>query len=430
MNLINIFTQFGILIVLFGFMYTVFLTTWHHWEESIIHPLILANCIITYFVIAPAAYFWLTGDGPFPAQSLLSALLVEFVAYLAALVVFYRFESTRLNKALWGARPPVNNTYLFWIGVCGFVLGLSFYLFYVLINGGFFRLLTVTPRTAFQTVPDTGRYRILARIGTFGGLITALTAVQPRVKARRLTRLQQLLVLGMSGTVVAMAVSYRARYLILIPAAYLLAYCYTTQRINRRQVIGWGAGVIFVGVSFSFVEHSLIGQAGIRMFFRDIIHLPRFKAFVMIVDAVPNRYPRQYGLTFITPFLMGMETEILRYGDHVDIIVFGRDRPFITLSGMFIGEWYLNFGVAGAIAGGAVYGGLLKLVYQLQRSSSNLIQGAYPMFLVGSSLLIASNINWVTKTIFLPIIPPLIAAVVAALLCERFVEIRAEKQLI
>ncbi|WP_227375269.1 oligosaccharide repeat unit polymerase [Haladaptatus halobius] len=395
--------------------------------ESLIHPVVLMNGIVGYFVVFPAIYIVATGrfrfeyESPFVALAISLAIL--FGVYLVALFAFHQSDFTRYLSAGPRFDRRVANPYLlFWVGLGGFVVGLLFYLYYVNLNGGFGRLLTVTPRTAFQQIPNTGRYRLFGLLGVFGGFITILSALYPAIASpsREKSPLLWAVVGGASVITIAIAVSFRARMLILIPAAYLLVYLYTTDVITDRHFVVLGSITVFFGIAFTFIEHLLISSAGIWMLFEAAIHTARLQVFMVLVDRVPSQYPYQWGETFLRAILIGVDGGPLRYGEHLDIIATGKNRPGVTLSAMLTGEFYLNFGVIGALMSGVLYGLCLKFAYQLRTLEMGyLVNALYPVLLVGAVLLFPTNITFGVKAIGLRLLPPLFLSVLVVFLYQH-----------
>jgi hypothetical protein len=315
----------------------------------------------------------------------------------------------------WPTREfSVSNRFLLWVGIAGFLVGLFSFVYYVVINGGPVRLLTVRPRTAFQTVPQTARYRLIGLAGTTGGFVTVFCAYWGEIKSETLRSFDRILITLVSGINIAVSISTRTRWVVLLPLAYLGIYFYTAERISNRQVTILGLSIIGFGAMFSFVELTLIGSGSMNLLIRGFIHTPRFRVFMITINEIPQSYPFQGGATIIRNLglLIGINLSGPKYGDVLDIIVFGTNRKFITLAGLHFSELYLNFGYIGIPIGGASFGIALKIVSNFRSESTSYItHGLYPVILLGAALLVPTHVAYVLKIVYFRMLLPPLAAV-------------------
>jgi hypothetical protein len=426
--------------VLGAFVALVAATTYRRARHDLTHPFVLFNGVIAYFVLVPA-FVMLTAGYPSPYYgdpfgARLIALSVLFTGYIAILAGYLAVPAVRRwsdTKAPGGPRPLTTTRFarldmrgvfrwlrtdsrlLARLGLGGFGLGAAFYVFYVVINGGFIRLITVTPRLAFQTVPNTMRFRWLALIGLFGGLVTVGMALRERVEpgwpSFRPRDAALLAVVG-GGTLFA-AVTFRARMLIAILAAYALVYAYTAGWLSDRRLIEVGvATVAAVGV-FSFIEAALLGGTRILLLVRGFIQFARLDAFVGLVQHVPSDQPYALGGTFVGAIPIQWPGQPPTYGQFLDIILDG-DKPHHVVSAMLPGELYVNFGVVGLLVGSAVFGTLLYGVTRLRNAGGPIARGLYPALVVTVVLAWPTNVFWTAKGLVLRLlVPPLLAIAVA-----------------
>jgi hypothetical protein len=425
----------GVLVV---FCALVAATTYRRVQRDLTHPLVLFNGVVAYFVLVPAFVMLAVGypspyyGDPFAARLVaLVSLLVGYVAvfggYAAVPAVHrHRVEAQPRSRLRANASTPLpvrgvlrwlrtDSHLLARLGLLGFGVGAAFYVFYVAINGGLVRLVTVTPRLAFQTVPNTMRFRWLALIGLFGGLVTVGMALRERLEPGlpplRPRDAALLAVVG-GGTLFA-AVTFRARMLIAILAAYVLVYAYTAGRLSDRRLIEMGvAAVATVGV-FSFIEAALLGGTRILLLVRGFVQFARLDAFVGLVQRIPSDQPYALGSTFVGAIPIQWPGQPPTYGQHLDIIL-GGDKPHHVVSAMLPGELYVNFGVAGLLIGSAIFGGMLYGVTRLRDAGDGTARGLYPALVVTVVLAWPTNVFWAAKGLILRLlVPPLMAIAVA-----------------
>jgi hypothetical protein len=429
------------------------------------HPLGLIGMVYAYYIIIPAG--WLLTKGTYhynihqPAQStaITLAVCLVFYALVVLLYVVMRFDDAdlrrylrRLTRTTWGRdsgfhRPdggiirtyhtPQPNTkrywpletdrfksLVLWFGIIGFCLGLAGYVQYVTVNGSFMRLLTVTPRTAFQTVPNTGRFRVLAWGGIVGGYVTVWIGLRDRVVNRSLDIYGWFDFIAVFVGALGMAISYRARMPILIVLAITLVYLYTADIITDRLLMLVGSACVGLVVLFSVGEALLIGSmqwgAIVRRLSQMAIHTPRFEALVAVVEAVPERYPFQYGRPLVHIIMIDWADMPLRYGDHVQRIAIGHDTKYITFSALLLGELWLYLGAVGVICGALAYGSILGYVDRIgQRSQSWLLSGVYPAAIILTVTLLPTNLTWWGQTLLARVALPVLCACGGAYACAR-----------
>lgn len=432
-------------IILLVFASVVTITTVRSIRQSLIHPLVLTNAILVYYVLAPAGYLlgtrdflpWL-GEG---IKALAPALGVLLVMYVLVLIVFYLSRSALERPIASGeivsikARPHPKT--LFTVGLIGFTFGLAAYLYYVFVNGGFVRMFTVQARLGFQTTPNTGRYRILALAGIMGGFVTTWIALRPALENRRIgdNRGTFALMAVVSAVTLFAMVSTRSRMLIIIPFLFAFIYIFTLGRIPTHYVIGIGVTVFGAVISFSVIEAIVTGTNATLL--SGLIHTPRLENFLAIVVRVPNEYPFQWGRTFLRlPIGDWSSRGSVLYGNQVELITIGRPWENHSSSAMWPGELWLNFGLVGVLIGGALYGGALAVVdtireqlttptnglrYSFVPTGKAFKRGFYPSVLLSVVLILPTNISFVIQSIWLRLLVPPVLAYFAAYLLEDFI---------
>lgn len=392
-------------------------------HESLLHPIILFNGIITYYVIVPAAYILATGNGYFArittTDTVFAVLSVVTISYAAAIYGFQRASSPRLSQkitpsVLLSERDAPSHR-LRLLGLLGFTVGLLSYTYYIIVNGGPVQMFTVQPRTAFTTVPETGRWRVLGLTGIIGGYVTILTSHHQKATHGRLTIYNVLLLATVCTLTVASTVLTRARMMILLPLLILVIYLYNTNTITDRQMVGTAIGVGSLVLVGGVAESLLVGNGNIMVLLDSFVHRVRLEIMAGIITQVPSQHPYGYGETLLRAPMINWPGMPLRYGDQAEIIMIGENRKYTTMSGMLVGELWLNWGILGVIGGSLGYGGLLGLVYQFRNSSNYLVSGSYPIVLVTAVLLWPTNIAWATKSLVLRLIAPLVVATIGVI---------------
>lgn len=402
-----------------------------HVRDDIFHPLVLVSGVLFYYVLVPGTYLFTTGQYVWPDvnarphRALLVSTLALFLTYLVILFAYRRFELS--ESTLWSVSLPNRETIdpdtLGWLGLLGFAAGIAFYLYYVFVNGGFVRLVSVTPRTAFQTVPDTGRFRLLATAGMYAGLITVYLGARPRVERGALSRTGLGLLVALAAISLFVAVSFRSRMNIAVISAYLLIYVYTADVVSTRTVLGAGVAVVLFGLTFTFIEHSIVGQADLAKLFRGFVDTIRLEVFTAIVQHVPGELPYQYGATFLYALHVQWPGMPLRYGEYAQLIVNGHNRQNVTFPAMMFGELWMNFGAVGLLAGGGLFGATLKVVYQVRRRAGGyLARGLYPLALLSVISAMPTSIEWAIKSMVFRLFVPIGLAVLVAYGYRQFVE--------
>lgn len=433
-------------LVLAAFVVLAGATTYRYGRHDLLHPVVLVNGIMAYYVLIPAAYFLYTGmraiparfDIVHPTRALSVALAVLFGMYVIILVAFryspWRQSSPRgsrsrsrsgvanITDTVADAFADVNPGVVLVLGLVGFGVGVVSYGLFVWLNGGLIRMLTVTPRTAFYTVPNTLRFQILGMVGVFGGYATVLCALCPaleRPESSLSTHLSHgvLAILGITTALTMfVAVSTRARMVILVPALILIVYLHTAGWLSRRTLTGFGAAVVTVGVSFSLIEGLVLGnRAGITLsaLLNNVVHAPRFALVMVLVESVPGEVFFQLGATLPNAFYFDLPG-LPNYGNLLERIALGVDKRNHTSSAMLPGELWLNFGPVGIVVGGALYGAALRWAYRLREATAPLMRGVQPAVFACILLLWPTNLTWGIRRLFIRFLVPVLVAVVVA----------------
>jgi hypothetical protein len=406
-------------------------------RRDLFHPLVLVTGVLLYYVLIPTAYLLQTGrfkiihtqpnDKPTlvldagPYEVLLPALALIFATYAVIVLAYRRTDPSLLPLDrvgdVWADDHAIDPRPLAWIGGVGFLCGIVAYVYYVTVNGGFVELVTITPRLAFQDVPNTGRYRLLALAGVYGGYVVTFTALLPRVEQRTLTRKGSLALGAIFAVTLLVAASFRARKNIAIVAAYLLLYLYTAGRLRDRHAVLGSGGIVVFAALFTFFEHFLIADISPWMILRGFVTTARLEIFAVVVRRVPEQYPFQYGVPLLRAFLIEGP---LPSTEHFDVIVTGRNRENVGLGAMLFGELYLNFGALGTLLGGAVFGSLLKVVSRTRETPTGYLgAGLYPAGLLIVLSALPISLTWATKSMFLRLVPPIVLALLAAYYYRR-----------
>ncbi|WP_433632040.1 hypothetical protein [Halomicrococcus sp. NG-SE-24] len=400
-------------------------TTLQHAPQDILHPLVIVNGILAYFAIFPAAFLLATGRyyfrGVTTTDGLFAALSLVLLGYLLTVYGYRHAATTRVrlrlsNTVTVPGRSDVPPQRLRLLGITGFAIGGLSYTYYVLVNGGPIEMLTVTPRTAFTTVPETGRWRMLGLLGLFGGLITTLVSYWPGMSRHQLTSRDTTILASVCGTVLTAAVLTRARMVILIPIVIIFAYVYFANYVTQRQLI---AGVSAVGVLVAisgFFEAAILGDGKLWLLMRGLIQTVRLEVFAGTVIQVPSQHPYAFGETLLRAPMIQWPGMPLRYGDQLEVIMIGKNRSHTTMSGMLLGELYLNWGVLGVLGGSGLFGLALGALTHLRTAQSYIARGSYPLLLIGTVLLWPTNLTWATQGIVLRLFIPLAAAITAAII--------------
>lgn len=414
-------------------------TTYHYGRRDLLHPIVLVNGIMAYFVLVPATYFLATGMAAVPARFGLTnperALTVALVVLLGMYVVIFvafrrtsRYETTAVGGTLAGVFNDTNSSVLLATGLAGISIGLLIYGYYVFANGGLIRMLTVTPRTAFQTAPNTYRFRLLGLGGVFGGWATILCALRPALERRESTVLSirqsfPIITLATVVTSITMfvAVSTRARMVILVPALIVLVYGHTAGWFSQRILVGVGSVVVMIGVSFSVFESLLNGYTIIgimKTLIHSIVHIPRLTLVMVLTERVPDQASFLYGATIPEAFYIDLPGDP-RYGNVVEFIATGTDKEGHFASAMFPGELWLNFGPVGILVGGVIYGMVLQWTYRLRESTNSLVRGIQPIVFICVLLIWPTNLTWGISNLFVRVLMPVLVAIAATLVIQR-----------
>lgn len=433
-------------VLLAVFVATLAVTTIYHIRDDLFHPLVLIDGIFAYFVVIPAIAKFV-GDPRVeanisrysrPDEMLFLAVGALLAAYLVICAGFYAVgrvgggttndATDTANSRSQQSRPAdsfaarISPRALFWLGIAGFVVGAAFFVFYVVINGGFMRMLTVQPRGAFQTIPDTGRWRWVGLAGLFGGLITALAGVHPVLSRNgpnwSLSRVEKAAFVVCAVGVGIATLALRGRMFIAIFGAFVLVYARSTGRVTDRTLAAAGAVVVALGATFSAVEAAFFGGSAYQLFVRGVLQVARLDVFMGLLYQVPANAPYQWGSTLVGAIPVQWPGQPPVYGQQLDLL-FGDDRPHILLSAMLPGELYLNAGPIGLLVGATIYGAALRAVYRLRAARGWLARGLYPIALVALVFYWPTNIAFATKTFVVRMLLPVCVALVAAVAWER-----------
>lgn len=416
-------SRVGATVLLLMFTVGVARTTVRYVREDLLHPLVLLNAVLTYFVLVPAAYLLWTGEFLYglttPYATLLWALGVFALIYVIALSAFVRTPSEWSVSSTRSVSAEVDPRLLALLGGAGFVAGIAMFAYYVLVNGGPIRLLTVQPRTAFQTVPETARWRILGLAGVFGGMATVLTAYRARVEGvrRPLTRRDRALLISVVGIAVAVAVSTRARMVIAIPCLAVLLYVYSADLISRRALVGTGSVAIVGAAGFGLVEGVVLGQS--RSLVESLVQTNRLQVFMATIVRVPEEVGYQFGATLLRATMLEWPGMPMRTGNLLEIIAVGNDWKARTFSGMMPAELWLNFGLVGVLVFAVLYGVGLRVVYGMRDADDPLVRGAFPFFFLSVLLLLPTNLTWALKSLAVRYLLPILLAAGAVLVVRH-----------
>lgn len=407
----------NLIAALFALVLTALITTTtlQRIDESLFHPVILVNAIVSYYILLPAWFLILTSRLHFghanPQQELIAAITVT-VAFYAITIAVYR-QTTSLDSLPHTPNcTDVSRNVLLVIGGVGFFGGVFFYLVYVFINGGFIRLLTITPRTAF-TGADTARYKFLTYAGLFAGLVTICTAYRPTVLRQDLTQPDKLILVGTAATVFGIVLSLRSRMNIVIPAGYLLLYFDTTNRLPRRKLAQGACVLLAVGMSYTFAETLFTARASdpTRIITAGIIDTIRLEVFMKVIDAVPDTHPYQWGATIVHALGIRWSEMPASYGNQLQQIALGRETKHVTFPAMLLGELWLNYGVVGVLLGGSGLGWALKKTAGLLHSANYLIAGPAPVILLGVLAMLPTSLTWGLRSMWLRVLLPVAVAI-------------------
>ncbi len=389
-------------------------------RDELFHPIVVLNGIVLFYIIAPAWKLLLVGGysprHANPGGQLAQTLAVVLVSYLA---ILWAYRRTRPDAAVSPFIPrwrDMDTRALLVLGVLGFATGLVFYLYYVLVNGGFVRLLTVAPRTAFAG-PDTLRFHFLGFAGIFGGLITVLAAYRPRVVEWDLDVRDGALLGGLIVITFLVALSVRSRMNIVVPAAYLLLYADGTDRLPRRYLVMGGTTLFVIGVTYTFFE-SLISARDVSLVYLvtdGVVSSIRVEVLMQVISNVPETHPYQHGATLLRSFGITWPGAPLTYGNQLEVIVYGEDHPYTSFPALILGELWLNFGLVGVLVGSVAFGWALKVVSSLRRrTESTSVMSLYPLLFLGVIAAYPTSIAWAIRGVWLRIVLPVVLSFVVA----------------
>lgn len=393
-------------------------------RETGFGPLLCVTGVFAYFVLAPAVYLVLTGDFAYghadPGTKLARTLGVLLVAYVT-LLAGYALGRTLLRRA--SVSPldgrPIDSRAVLLFGLAGMAVGVLAFAYFVTVNGGFVRLMTVKPRTAFQTVPETGRYRLLGLMGVFGGWLTTWIALHPVVDDPEESLLSRsgVLLAGTLVVAVAFAILSRERLKILYIVLFGVSYLATTSRVDVRQLAVYGGSLAVLGVSFTAIEQTLIDSARFVDLFHSVLNPRRLEALMEVVAGVPADRPYQDGATYLKTFVSERGKGTMAYGDQVEVLLHGRNAEAIGFSAMIWGEMWLNFGPTGVLVGSGLYGMAIGAVSSFRRgATAPTSRGVSAVLVATVAVALPAASTWIGKVLFVETLLPVLVAVGAAYL--------------
>ena len=391
-------------------------------------PLLFVTGVFAYFVLAPAVYLTFTRDFAYghadPGAKLAAALVVLLVAYIA-LLAGYALVRRLLAESRPAPieRPSADARVLLALGLAGMGIGVIAFTYFVVVNGGFGRLMTVKPRTAFQIVPETGRFRLLGLMGVFGGWLTVWIALHPVVDDpdRSLLSRSGLLLAGSLGLALAFAVFSRERLKILYIVVFSVSYATTTRRVDGRRLAAYGGGLVLFGASFTVIEQAAIDSARFADLFHSVLNPLRLEALMEVVAGVPSDRPYQHGATYLNTFVSDRGSGTMAYGDQVELLLHGRNAEAIGFSAMIWGEMWLNFGPAGVLVGSGLHGAAVGAVAWFQRrAAAPTLRGLSAVLVATVAIAIPAASTWISKVLFTQTLLPVLVAMGAAYLVGRW----------
>lgn len=398
-------------------------------RDGLFHPLTLVSGITTYYILVPTAFLLLTGNfrinHPSGGYVTLLAGIVVLAATYIAIVAGYRLAEQRadrfvdrLTKRLsryMDADVDIYRT-LVWVGLLSVAAGVICYCYYTLVNGSFVRLVTVKPRTAFQTVPNTGRFKLLATAGIYAGTIATLTGLRPAIERQTLSGRQQAGVAVLVAFALFVAVTFRSRMNIAIMGGFMLIYFHTADRVSRRAIASVTAVFVVLGLSFSFVERIIsTGEITLKLLLHPFISTIRLEIIMETVRAVPQLHPYQWGATLWYTIPGGVPWAPPRMGNQLEHIVFGTARDTYTAPALFVAEAWLNGGLLGTLFAAGVYGSVLAAVYRAtQYTQSALARGIYPLVFLTVLSALPTSFEWAIRSAGFRLLGPVVLAVGAA----------------
>lgn len=425
------------ILVLTAFVVLAGVTTYRYGRHDLLHPVVLVNGIMAYYVLLPAAWFLTTEmaavpnrfDLARPARALTVALIVLLAMYVIILAAFRYAGRTDREPFRAEAVADANSDALLALGLVGFGVGLLIYAYYVVANGGLVRMFLVPTRTAFQTASGTFIFRLIGLLGVFGGYVTVLCALRPVLERPRANPYALAVAGVLTAITLFVAVSTRARMVILVPALVVFVYAWTAGWLSRHTLVATGTLVVLVGLGFSAFERAAMGYnvaSIIAAAAKGFLQLPRLALVMVVIERVPDVVGYQWGATIPTALhidAFGWP----RYGTLTERIAVGRDVPGHSMSAMLPGELWVNFGVVGVLVGGTVYGAALRWAYQLRKSSVALVRGVQPALFVCVLLLWPTNLTWGLPKLLVRLLAPVFVAVVVAVVIQRWFPSLAQK---
>ncbi|MCF2165494.1 O-antigen polysaccharide polymerase Wzy [Halobacterium salinarum] len=411
-NIIQLFLLVSLLCLSILFLFRVWYYIRH--QNDVFNPISLFALGTIYLYLVPGVYLYISDDFVWLTEvskrDFLTASLVVFLFFALVVSSFLRLPKVKIRGINFNISRS-DSRFLFFAGLLWIALGLTGYLLYVWLNGGFVRLLTVN-RALFQTVPNTQRYKILAWVGLWGGLplvVPSAHELYENIDGRQ-RRLFIYFVSILVLLVLVITFSFRGRLKAAYPMAYILLYLhYRIYKISFKQFgLIAALGAISIG-GFTFIEYIIGGgNASLRLIINGLIYRVRFEPLVAVITEASIERPFQLGTTFINGG-MWYDVGITPLGERIELIVTGEDLPGFTIGATVIAELYLNYGIVGVLLGAPIYGFLLKVIWSTLLESDNyIVKGIYPAMLFISLAIVPTSIGWVLRNFVMIVLPPII----------------------
>jgi hypothetical protein len=97
----------------------------------------------------------------------------------------------------------------------------------------------------------------------------------------------------------------------------------------------------------------------------------------------------------------------MTYGNQLEVIVFGENRPYLSFPALLLGELWLNFGFLGVLAGSVLFGWVLKKVATLRSfGQSTVAISVYPLIFLGVMTAYPTSLSWAFRSVWIRIVVP------------------------